>query len=335
MQEPKTDIIITWVDGNDPLWRAEKNRYKEQLFGKEAVMEDDGKRFRDWDNIQYIFRGIERFMPWINKVHLITCGHLPKWIDPSCERLHIVKHSDYIPADMLPTFNSNCIELYANRIEGLADQFILFNDDMFVVKPTVEEDFFVDGLPCDVACLNPQPIVRSEIVNIEVNNLKIINDHFHMDDLFKNRRKWFDLKKYGSLVIRTMIFSKYSSIIGIYQPHIPLAYQKKTWDTVWEAEHETLEKACTNRFRSTDDLNHWLFRSWQLMSGQFEPRRRDFGILVSAANVPQVKAYLDAHSPYKLVCINDDRHVTDFDETKQQVNALLQALLPEKSSFEL
>ena len=335
MQEPKVDIIVTWVDGNDPAWRAEKNKYKSQIFGKEAANEDDGKRFRDWDNLQYLFRGIECFMPWIDRVHLITCGHLPKWINLECKRLHIVRHSDYIPSQLLPTFNSNCIELYANRIEGLADKFILFNDDMFVVKPTASEEFFKNGLPCDVACLNPQPIVRSEIVNIEVNNLKIINDHFSMKDIMKNRSKWFSLRKYGSLVLRTKIFSKYSSIIGIYQPHIPLAYNKSTWDTVWKLEEDALKTACTNQFRSTDDLNHWLFRSWQLMTGKFEPRRKDFGILVSASDLPRVKKCLDSRSPYKLVCINDDRLVRDFDETKQNVNSLLQELLPKKSMFEL
>lgn len=331
----KIDIVITWVDGNDPEWKKQKNYYKSKLFSKEVAEADDGKRFRDWDNIQYIFRGIEKFMPWVNKVHLVTCGHLPKWINKDCPKLNIVKHSDYIPDKYLPTFNSNCIELYMNRIEGLADNFIIFNDDMFVVKPTKPEDFFVNNIPCDVACINPQPIVRNEIVNIEVNNLKIINDYFKIGDINKNKAKWFNFKKYGSLVVRTMIFSRYNSIIGIYQPHIPFAYRKDTWNTVWKKEKNELEKTCSNKFRSCDDNNHWLFRSWQLMSGNFVPRDKDFGLLVSASDINLLKTSLSSKSPYKLVCINDDRKVVDFESNKHKVNSLLAKLLPDKSSFEV
>lgn len=329
----KIDIIITWVDGNDPEWRAQKNHYKTQIFGTQEI--DDAKRFRDWDNIQYIFRGIEQFMPWVNKVHFVTWGHLPKWLNTDCPKLNIVKHSDYIPKDCLPTFNSNCIELFMNRIKGIADNFIIFNDDMFIVKPTKAEDFFIDGVPCDVAAINPQPIVRNEISNIELNNMQIINDYFSIQDIKKNKTKWFNVKKYGSLVIRTLLFSKYSSILGIYQPHIPLAHTKKTWDTLWEKENAPLYETCMNKFRSRNDVNHWLFRSWQIMTGNFIPRKRNFGILVPASDVNGVKKCLDTKSPYKLVCINDGRMVKDFEKNRDEINAILAELLPNKSNFEI
>lgn len=333
--ENKIDILITWVNGNDLEWRKQKNYYKSQLFGEEAAKSDDARRFRDWDNIQYVFRGIEKFMPWVNKVHFVTCGHLPEWLNKDCPKLNIVKHSDYIPENCLPTFNSNCIELCMNRIEGLADNFIIFNDDMFVVKPTKSEEFFVNGIPCDVACINPQPIVRNEIANIELNNMKIINDYFKIDDIKKNKSKWFNFSKYGSLVIRTILFSRYSSILGVYQPHIPIAYRKDTWTELWQKERNELERTCANKFRSCDDVNHWLFRSWQLLSGNFVPRKRDFGILVPASDINNVKRCISPKSPYKLVCINDGRMVTDFERNRDEVNSLLESLLPEKSSFEL
>lgn len=331
----KIDILITWVDGNDPEWRKQKNYYRSKVSGKEPEDNDDAKRFRDWENIQYLFRGIEKFMPWVNKVHFVTWGHLPKWLNRDCHKLNIVKHSDYIPKKFLPTFNSNCIELCMNRIKGLSEQFIIFNDDMFVVKPTKADDFFIKGVPCDVAGINPQPIVRNEIANIELNNMKIINDYFKIDDIKKNKAKWFDFRNYGSLVLRTMIFSQYSSILGIYQPHIPLSHTKKTWNMLWKKEYEELYRTCTNKFRSCDDVNHWLFRSWQIMSGDFVPRKRNFGILVPASDISGVEKCLDSKSPYKLVCINDGRTVTDFEKTKSEVNSLLAKLLPEKSIFEL
>ena len=49
----------------------------------------------------------------------------------------------------LPTFNANTIELNLHRIEGLAEQFVYFNDDMFITDHVKPEDFFRDGHPMD------------------------------------------------------------------------------------------------------------------------------------------------------------------------------------------
>ena len=48
--ENSIDIVITWVDGNDPEWRSEKNKTR---YGKEQLSETDDReeRFRDWENL--------------------------------------------------------------------------------------------------------------------------------------------------------------------------------------------------------------------------------------------------------------------------------------------
>ena len=111
--EEKIDIVILWVDGEDKEWQKEKEKYM-NLRG------DAGKnRFRDCDNLQYLFRGIDKFAPWVNKIFFITWGHLPKWLDVNNEKIRVIKHEDYIPKEYLPTFNSNVIELNLHRIEEL------------------------------------------------------------------------------------------------------------------------------------------------------------------------------------------------------------------------
>ena len=122
------DIVLLWVDGNDPLWREEKNKYSPV---KEDYSSADN-RFRDWDNLQFLFRGIEKFAPWARYVYFITWGHTPKWLNTGHPKIKVVNHRDYIPERFLPTFNSNTIELNLHRIEELSDQFVLFNDDMFL-----------------------------------------------------------------------------------------------------------------------------------------------------------------------------------------------------------
>jgi Stealth protein CR2, conserved region 2 len=44
--------------------------------------------------------------------------------------------------ELLPTFNSRAIETMLWRIEGLADRFLYFNDDMMFVGPVEPTDFF-------------------------------------------------------------------------------------------------------------------------------------------------------------------------------------------------
>ena len=161
------DFVILWVDGNDPAWREEFVRTRQ------AENDDASEiRYRDWRNLHYWFRSAERFAPWVRKVHFITWGHLPAWLRRDHPKLHIVNHRDFIPAEYLPTFNSNTIELNIHRIEGLADRFVLFNDDTFLTRGCRPEDFFRRGVPCDMARLSV--VQPSSVGHIIYNDLELI-----------------------------------------------------------------------------------------------------------------------------------------------------------------
>jgi len=131
------DIVITYVDGNDPEWKKDYERYT-----KVPVME---KRFRDWGTLKYLLRGIEVNMPFIRNVWLVVSrpSQVPQWVDT--ENLKIVLHKDIIPENHLPAFNSALIEMYLHRIEGLDEEYLYFNDDLFPLKECHPEDFFRDG----------------------------------------------------------------------------------------------------------------------------------------------------------------------------------------------
>lgn len=130
------DIVITYVDGLDPLWRQD---YENAVGGKL-----NEKRFRDWGTLRYLLRGIRKFMPYIDNVYLVVAreSQVPEW---ASEKLKIVLHEDIIPKELLPVFNSTAIEMFLHRIPGLSEQFIYFNDDIFPVAPSKAEDFFRDG----------------------------------------------------------------------------------------------------------------------------------------------------------------------------------------------
>lgn len=131
------DAVITYVDGNDPVWRQDYEKYTDMQLMK--------KRFRDWGTLKYLLRGIEVNMPFIKNVYLVVShlSQVPDWAET--RNLRVVLHSDIIPDDYLPTFNSTTIEMFLHRIEGLDEQYIYFNDDMFPVSKCACTDFFEDG----------------------------------------------------------------------------------------------------------------------------------------------------------------------------------------------
>ena len=77
----KIDFVLTWVDGSDPDWLAQRREYQPGR-GTDA----GESRYRDWDNLQYWFRGVEKFAPWVNKIYFVTWGHVPKWLNTAHEK---------------------------------------------------------------------------------------------------------------------------------------------------------------------------------------------------------------------------------------------------------
>jgi hypothetical protein len=138
------DAVYTWVDGADPAHAAKRARY----LPKGASARDGGATlFRDSRELRYSLRSLARYAPWIRRVHLVTDGQRPAWLQ---ERpgLSLVDHAEIVPSQYLPTFNSHVIEAYLHRIPNLAEQYIYFNDDCFLAAPATPGDFFTDnGLP--------------------------------------------------------------------------------------------------------------------------------------------------------------------------------------------
>ncbi len=334
MPDNRIDFVLLWVDEKDPKWIEEKNKDK-------PGSQDDAssKRYRDWENLQYIFRGIEKFAPWVDRVFFITCGHLPKWLNKDHPKLRIVRHDEYMPREVLPTFNSNPIELYLNRISDLSERFVLFNDDMFLINKTRRQDFFYKGLPCDTAYLNIHSIAPGKMnVYASLQAIGVINKYFDMRKcILRNPDKWFSLR-YGTKALKTLYLLPCPSFPEIGQMHLPYSYLKKTFDTVWAREGKLLSDTCRNRFRTKLDYSHWTMRDWQIASGRFYPRRADFGksfALTDKKSLTDCIEYMRKSSAC-AVCINDaDITDDDFQIFRDAINSELQRILPEKSRFEL
>lgn len=330
----KIDFVIAWVDGSDPEWLKEKAKYDSSI---DITQDAIDARYRDWDNLQYWFRAVEKYAPWVNKIHFLTWGHVPAWLDLSNSKLHIVNHKDYIPEEYLPTFNSHTIELNMHRIEGLSEHFVYFNDDMFITNNVKETDFFVNGLPCDTFALDAIYFEKNSAGAYNGNDLEIINKHFKKDEMQKKFfwSKWFKTKYGAKNLYRTVVLSKWHWFPGFHYDHLPSSFLKSTLEEVWDKEYEILNETCLDKFRSKRNVNQWLFKYWNLASGNFYPRTSKFGKAFHLKDKISngLKDAIENKTMY-MVCINDTAKTTNFEEHKKKVNESFQKVLPEKSSFE-
>lgn len=333
MPENKIDFVITWVDGGDMAWKREKSRY-------DAVgsSDDADERYRDWENLRYWFRGVEKYAPWVRKIHFITWGHLPEWLNTAHPKLNIVRHEDYIPKEYLPTFNSHTIEWNMHRIEGLSEQFVYFNDDIFLTGTVKPEDFFKHGKPCDMLAF--QPVVANPanpvMSHIYLNNSLVLSKYFNKrENVKKQPGNYFKLgypDLYFCYNLLEMAFPLYT---GFYTVHGPSPFLKETYLTLWEKEGELLDATCRHRFRNEADVSQYLAREWQKLSGNFHAENitKHFRYFNVESDNPGLARAI-AKKKTKMVCINDANEPIDFVHAKNQVIQAFEQILPEKSEFE-
>ena len=326
------DFVIAWVDGDDPVWLAEKSKYRSN-----ARLEDDSKtRYRDWDNLRYWFRAVEKYAPWVGNIYFVTWGHIPAWLNVQHPRLHVVRHEDYIPHKYLPTFNSHTIELNLHRIPGLSEQFVYFNDDMFLNKKVFPEQFFRNGLPCDIMGLDCVAFGKNSAGNFHANDIGLINDHFDVRQCFRRHMgRWLNISYGMKVSVRTLFLLHKGYFTGFYNQHITSSFLKQTFEEVWEKEREVLDDTCSCRFRNQTNVNQWLMKYWQLAKGNFCPRKKKFGMYFQIKDDTSGIAEAIKTEKYEVICLNDTGTVKDFDKVRDEICMAFEEKFPQRSGFEI
>lgn len=291
----KIDIVILWVDGENLSWRK-------KLF-ENTGMQVDEVRYRDYGTLKYLFRSIEENCGWVNQIHLITDNQIPKWLNINHPKLNLVNHTDYIPREYLPTFNSNVIELNLFRLESLSEKFILFNDDMYFNGKVQPADFFVDDKILDYGIYN-KIAPNEDFAHTLLNNLIIINKYFSKKETIKkNWLKQFKLR-YGGNVLKNFLLLPWQDIPGYYNHHLPQPHFKSLFSRVYELESVKFNNMFNNKIRKENDINHWLFRYWLLEEGRYLPQKNKFGSYLLLSDTKSLeKDILGKKS--KVLCVND------------------------------
>ena len=292
------DAVITYVDGNDPVWKQDYEKTTNV-----PVME---KRFRDWGTLKYLLSGIEAKMPFIRNVYLVVshASQVPEWADR--EQLKIVLHKDIIPAEFLPTFNCNPIEMHLHRIPGMDEEYIYFNDDMFPVGDCRPTDFFRDGRP-------------------------VIGYYTHLfaSGMYKK------ICRNSDRLARKALGMKPSCFFTRPQ-HICSPMLKSQCEELYAKVEDEIRKTSATRTRTEENLNQYLFLDYMNYKGLvIREKISNKHFSVAVASPDSLRDFL--HNPTRnLVCINDVRLSEErYEQLRGAILDAFQSTFPSKSRFEL
>lgn len=297
-------------------------------------------RYRDYGLLKYWFRAVERFAPWVNRVYFVTCGQKPTWLDESNPKLRLVSHNEYIPAKYLPTFQSNTIELNLHRITDLSERFVLFNDDVFLLRSVKPEYFFRNGWPvicCDLGI--PRWIGFGYASRVLLNNSWILKSSLNVEQLvWKNIWKFTDLRTLGFVraVKNLLSFTVNKTLIVGTFGHLAHSHLKSTLEEIWYKQPKIMERTSQSHFRTDDCVNQWLISAWDMVSGRFHPaneKRRGKFVTFDVDNIDSICDLIRKQSCPQL-CLNERENCQNLELCVKKVATAFGELLPEKSSFE-
>ena len=329
MTEEKIDIVVLWVDGSDPEFIREKQTVTGQVA--DLNQENDGEqRYRDYGIFNYWFRMIEKHAPWVNRVYLVTNGQKPEWLNLEHPKLRWITHKEFMPEEYLPSFNSSAIEMNLHRIEDLSENYLYFNDDMYLIKDSQPSDFYKNNQPKLLAVYDAL-VPWSPFTNIYHNDVELIYRHFPNKKALKSSPWKFFNYRYGFLVLKNLLLLPWGPT-GYVNQHLPVPMKKSTLAHLWDIEGEILDRTSRNKIRDYGvDVNQYICQHWQIESNQFFPMSKNFGETIGLNQVDKLdKIFDDKHK--KLLCVNDD---SDFkEENLIHFKEILQERYPKKSAFE-
>ena len=306
------DIVVTYLNERDEKWQKDFNYWKNkeieegiaektnrQAFGKE--------RTREWDTFKYWFRGVEKNCPWVRKVFLIVQNenHVPKWLDINNSKLRIVYHEEYIPKELLPTFNAMTIGLYVSKISDLSENYIMCDDDWYFLNSITEDRFFKYGKP--VHLNNPIEYKLYDASSSDEVFYHILNNNLKFEERFNKKVKY-----------------------AFY--HLPEARKKSLelfiLDKYWE---EIKQHNLPSKFRNKNNINAYMYddllkildKAW-------------LGKPYNNCCYCTLKSTVDFDSYWNkdIVCFNDTEQLDDYEKTKEKWLTFLEKKFPSKCSFE-
>jgi len=304
------DVVYTWVDGADPRWRAERDRWsgRQSAAASDATLEG---RFTSRDELLFSLRALHRNAGWVRNVIVVTAGQRPAWLVED-DRLRVVDHSEIFPAEWLPTFNSHSIESRLHHIPGLAEHFLYLNDDFFLGEPVTPADFFTpNGLPVffeGEAKVPPAGVAADALLGVDA----------------------------GAVNGQALIRARFGRVIDKKLLHAPYALRRSVLAEAEAEFPEVFASTGASRFRATTDVSiasafahHYGWCTGRAVPGAISTKYVNLENVILARHLQQLRR----RRPLTF-CLNETEAVPHGDALERRLDGFLSGYFPWTSPWE-
>lgn len=298
------DAVFTWVDCTDKSWQSAWNEtYPEKPF--------DLDRFTSNEELRYSLRSIKKYAPWFNKIFIVSNCERPGWLSRSDERVQWITHDEIFPSLLtLPTFNSHAIESCLHRIQGLAENFVYFNDDFLISLPCLPNDFFDEY---------DRPILYFEECAPALSDLHSAEAPDYL---------------LASMNSSELIFKNFQHRPRLQHKHVPYALKKSIIEEMEARFTFEFNVTRNSRTRSATDINvaSFLFQHYTRAIGQ-----ASIGKVESFTAKPHTVSKLLNYGSlkYKFICINDGGNSAKHSKYKELSRLFFEERYPEVPAWEV
>lgn len=308
--DKQVDLIITYVDGSDEEWKKSLVEWAKKSEETTLDRALNPRRYRDLGTLKYIFRGVAKYMPFVDRVNLIVSSEsqVPRWINR--ENVRIILHKEFIPTDLLPTFNSCTIESFLWKLP-LHPYVIYANDDTFPLKPMNFETYFsqVEG-----RCLP----------NIHF----LFHSKYAENSIFRNQcRSGIDLTSKSAN-------TEYPEAKLFKPQHTINAWLRDSMIELGaRCESDLIEKA--SRFRCGTNVNQYIYAYWHYWNKTYIDKESDLSYMTFENGVPIIVSEI-VNRNHDILCINDAMHLKGgFYSAKQYIQHAFREILGVPCKYEI
>lgn len=314
---PAVDVVYTWVDGRDPKWQAARDVALTRVGAAELhPTATNSSRFISQAELKYSLRSLDMYADWVRHIYVVTADQVPEWLDVDHERITLISHRKLFgDRGVLPTFNSHAIETQLHRIDGLAENYLYLNDDVFFARPVTPEAF----------------VLANGLAKFFPSTVKISPGPVRDFD-----RPYTTAAKCN----RDLLLQRFGSVAVHKFRHTPHSLRRSVMYDLDKEFPEDVARTASAQFRSRTDISMSasLGHYFGFLTQRAFPADIGYQYLdISAADTPGRLERLLRRRNADVFCLNDndyDRQVSDEAAADSTVLALLQQFYPLPSQFE-
>jgi hypothetical protein len=169
-QQPKYDIVYTWVNGEDAKFQSDFQHYVSSIKKTKTEKLPTWGQFMTRKELLYSLCSVQTHLKDFDRIYIIVHDEhelphkvfSPEWNKKLSknfrDKIIYIPHSFIIPYRYLPTFNSIVIESFIHYIPNLSEYYVYLNDDMMMLHP-YQYYFFFDEEGRPIESREHSPIV--------------------------------------------------------------------------------------------------------------------------------------------------------------------------------